>query len=45
MAPINAAAMNMRIELIGVFMIQMRPSRDLAYRQQFKNLVYQALIN
>ncbi|MEC9241364.1 MAG: hypothetical protein VYA48_01795, partial [Gemmatimonadota bacterium] len=31
-------------ELIGVFMVQMRPSRDLAYRQQFKNLVYQALI-
>lgn len=31
-------------ELIGVFMIQIRPSRDIAFRQQFKNLVYQALI-
>ena len=31
-------------ELVGVFMIQIRPSRDIAYRNQFKNLVYQALI-
>ncbi len=31
-------------DLIGVFMIQIRPSRDIAFRQQFKNLVYQALI-
>lgn len=31
-------------ELIGVFMIQINPSRDIAFRQQFKNLVYQALI-
>ena len=31
-------------ELIGVFMIQIRPSRDIAFRNQFKKLVYQALI-
>jgi len=32
-------------ELIGVFMIQIRPSRDIPFRQQFKNLVYQAVIH
>jgi CubicO group peptidase (beta-lactamase class C family) len=32
-------------ELIGVFMIQINPSRDLAFRNQFKNLVYQAVIH
>jgi CubicO group peptidase (beta-lactamase class C family) len=32
-------------DLIGVFMIQIRPNRDLAFRDQFKRLVYQALID
>jgi CubicO group peptidase (beta-lactamase class C family) len=32
-------------ELVGVFMIQINPSRDLAFRNQFKNLVYQAVIH
>ena len=31
-------------ELIGVFMVQIFPSRDIAFRQQFKNLVYQAVV-
>jgi CubicO group peptidase (beta-lactamase class C family) len=32
-------------DLIGVFMIQIRPNRDLNYRDQFKRLVYQAIID
>ena len=31
-------------DLIGVFMIQIRPNRDITFRRQFKRLVYQALI-
>ena len=31
-------------DLIGVFMIQIRPNRDINFRDQFKRLVYQALI-
>ena len=30
--------------LIGVFMVQIRPNRDITFRQQFRRLVYQALI-
>ena len=30
-------------ELIGVFMVQINPSRDIPFRQQFKNLVYQSV--
>ena len=30
--------------LIGVFMIQIRPNRDIGFRQQFKRLVYQAVV-
>jgi CubicO group peptidase (beta-lactamase class C family) len=30
--------------LIGVFMVQIRPNRDILFRQQFRRLVYQALI-
>lgn len=30
-------------ELIGVFMIHMRPSRDIAFRNSFRNMVYQAI--
>ena len=32
-------------DLIGVFMIQIRPNRDVTFRRQFKRLVYQALID
>jgi len=32
-------------DLIGVFMIQIRPNRDITFRQQFKRLVYQAVID
>ena len=32
-------------DLIGVFMIQIRPNRDVNFRQQFKRLVYQAVVN
>ncbi len=31
--------------LIGVFMIQIRPNEDITFRRQFKRLVYQALID
>ena len=31
-------------DLIGVFMIQIRPNRDVTFRQQFKRLVYQSLV-
>jgi hypothetical protein len=27
-----------------VFMVQIRPNRDITFRDQFKRLVYQALI-
>ena len=30
--------------LIGVFMVQIRPNRDITFRQQFRSLVYQAMI-
>ena len=30
--------------LIGVFMVQIRPNCDITFRDQFKRLVYQALI-
>ena len=32
-------------DLIGVFMIQIRPNRDINFRRQFKRLVYQAVID
>jgi CubicO group peptidase (beta-lactamase class C family) len=32
-------------DLIGVFMIQIRPNRDITFRRQFKRLVYQAVID
>ena len=32
-------------DLIGVFMIQIRPNRDIGFRQQFKRLVYQAVVS
>jgi CubicO group peptidase (beta-lactamase class C family) len=32
-------------DLIGIFMIQIRPNRDLTFRRQFKRLVYQAVID
>ena len=32
-------------DLIGVFMIQIRPNLDVTFRRQFKRLVYQALID
>lgn len=32
-------------ELIGIFMIQIRPALGLPYREQFKNLVYQAIVD
>ena len=31
--------------LIGVFMVQIRPNRDVLFRQQFRRLVYQAVID
>jgi CubicO group peptidase (beta-lactamase class C family) len=31
-------------DLIGVFMIQIRPNRDVNFRDQFKRLVYQAVV-
>ena len=31
-------------DLVGVFMVQIRPNRDITFRDQFKRLVYQALI-
>ncbi len=31
-------------DLIGVFMVQIRPNSDITFRDQFKRLVYQALI-
>ena len=31
-------------DLIGIFMIQIRPNRDVTFRRQFKRLVYQAVI-
>ncbi|MFP3947760.1 MAG: serine hydrolase domain-containing protein [Longimicrobiales bacterium] len=31
-------------DLVGIFMIQIRPNRDVTFRQQFKRLVYQALV-
>ncbi len=31
--------------LIGVFMVQIRPNRDIVFRQQFRRMVYQALID
>jgi CubicO group peptidase (beta-lactamase class C family) len=34
-----------REELIGIFMVQIYPNRDIDFRGQFKNLVYQALVN
>ena len=32
-------------DLIGIFMIQIRPNLDITFHQQFKRLVYQAVIN
>jgi CubicO group peptidase (beta-lactamase class C family) len=32
-------------DMIGVFMIQIRPNRDVNFRDQFKRLVYQAVVN
>lgn len=32
-------------DLIGIFMIQISPNREINFRGQFKNLVYQALLN
>ena len=32
-------------ELIGVFMVHINPNRDINFRNQFKNLVYQAITN
>jgi len=32
-------------DLIGIFMIQIRPNRDITFRQQFKRFVYQAVID
>jgi CubicO group peptidase (beta-lactamase class C family) len=32
-------------ELIGVFMVHINPNRDIDFRSQFKNLVYQAITN
>ena len=31
-------------DLIGVFMIQIRPNLDITFRRQFKRLVYQAVM-
>ena len=31
-------------DLVGVFMVQIRPNRDITFRDQFKRLGYQALI-
>ena len=31
-------------DLVGVFMVQIRPNRNITFRDQFKRLVYQALI-
>ena len=31
-------------DLVGVFMVQIRPNRDITFRDQIKRLVYQALI-
>ncbi len=31
-------------DLIGIFMIQIRPNRDVTFRRQFKRMVYQAVI-
>jgi len=32
-------------DLIGIFMVQIYPNREVNFREQFKNLVYQALRN
>jgi CubicO group peptidase (beta-lactamase class C family) len=32
-------------ELVGVFMVHINPNRDIDFRNQFKNLVYQAITN
>jgi CubicO group peptidase (beta-lactamase class C family) len=32
-------------DLIGIFMIQIRPNRDITFRRQFKRFVYQAVID
>jgi len=32
-------------DLIGIFMIQIRPNRDVNFRDQFKRLVYQAVVD
>ena len=32
-------------DLIGIFMIQIRPNRDITFRRQFKRLVYQAVVD
>ena len=32
-------------DLIGIFMVQIYPNREINFRGQFKNLVYQALVN
>jgi CubicO group peptidase (beta-lactamase class C family) len=32
-------------EMIGVFMVQIFPNRQISFRDQFKNLVYQAITN
>jgi len=31
-------------DLIGIFMVQIRPNRDVSFRDQFKRLVYQAVV-
>ncbi len=31
-------------DLIGIFMVQIRPNRDVNFRDQFKRLVYQAVV-
>ena len=31
--------------LVGIFMVQIYPNRDIDFRGQFKNLVYQTLVN
>lgn len=31
-------------DLIGIFMVQIYPNREIGFREQFKNLVYQALV-
>lgn len=32
-------------DLVGVFMVQIRPNRDVTFRQRFKTLVYQAVVD